>query len=260
MIEHPVTRFEAAIFDMDGLLVDSEPIWREVEIDIFKRHGVALTPALCILTKGMFLPDVVRYWYARRPWEGATPDEVAAEVLDAMTSRLEHGAELKQGALHAVEFCGQRGLRLAVASSSPRRLIEAVLDGLDLTDRFSVVHSAEDEAAGKPDPAIFRTTAQLLDAAPELCVVLEDAPAGVLAAKAAGMACIAVPEVHPDHLDHPGVPASLDDGFERADFVLRSLADLDDAVLARLAATADDPAQPPRSRRRRRISELYSGK
>ncbi len=265
---HPGAPFYAAIFDMDGLLVDSEPVWREVEIEVFKRYGVTLTAALCIQTKGMFLPDVARYWYARRPWKGASPDEVASEVLDAMAARLENGAELKPGALHAVDFCEHHGMRLAVASSSPRRLIDAVLAGLGLTERFAVVHSAEEEAAGKPDPAIFRTTARLLEVAPARCVVFEDAPAGVLAAKAAGMACVAVPEGHPDDADDPphGSAPAFDDlaaapeGFARADVVLGSLAELDDTVIARLAANGDEPDQPPRSRRRRRISELYSGK
>jgi len=263
---HPGAPFYAAIFDMDGLLVDSEPVWREVEIEIFKRYGVTLTAAMCIQTKGMFLPDVARYWYARRPWKGATPDEVASEVLDAMAARLENGAELKPGALHAVDVCEHHGMRLAVASSSPRRLIDAVLAGLGLTERFAVVHSAEEEPAGKPDPAIFRTTAQLLEVDPARCVVFEDAPAGVLAAKAAGMACVAVPEAHPHDADEPhDASAGPDDpagreGFERADVVLGSLTELDDTVLARLAANGDEPGQPPRSRRRRRISALYSGK
>jgi len=249
--------FDAAIFDMDGLLVDSEPVWREVEIAVFGRHGVALTEESCVQTKGMFLPDVARYWYARCPWEGPGPDEVAAEIVDAMEVRLSQEATFTHGAPHALDFCQQRGMRLALASSSPRRLIDAVVGRLRLGDRFAVIHSAEDEPAGKPDPGIFRTTAQLLDVAPARCVVFEDAPAGVMAAKAAGMTCVAVPEAH----DVTGGGAGGSDaGLGGADVVLGSLADLDDAVLSGLVLPGHDAGHAPPPPRRRRISGRYSGK
>ena len=90
---------DAAIFDMDGLLVDSEPIWHDVEIDIFGRHGVPLTVQRCLETKGMFLGDAVEHWYARYPWSGASRHDVAAEILEAMARRLEAAVELKPGAL-----------------------------------------------------------------------------------------------------------------------------------------------------------------
>jgi sugar-phosphatase len=257
-----MTTFAAAIFDMDGLLVDSEPVWRKVEIAVFARHGVTLTDELCLQTKGMFLPDVARYWYARTPWEGTGPDAVAAEVLEAMAARLAEGAELKDGARHAVDFCRDRGMRLAVASSSPRGLIDAALGHVELADRFEVVHSAEDEVMGKPDPAIFRTTAELLEVTPAQCVVFEDAPAGVQAAKAAGMVCVAVPEPHPESVGNQapaeGAEGKVPEGMEAADVVLGSLAELDDTVLDRLASLVDDPDQTARARRR--ISATYSGK
>jgi len=233
-------RIGAAIFDMDGLLVDSEPIWHDVEIEVFGRHGVPLTVQRCLETKGMFLGDAVEHCYTRYPWTGASRQEVADEIVEAMARRLEQAVELKPGAAHALEFCARRGARLALASSSPRRLIDAVVRRLDLAGGFEVVHSAEDEAAGKPDPAIFLTTARALGVGPAACVVFEDSAAGVLAAEAAGMACVAVPEADPTAasglpgLGGRGVP--LVDVLERADVVLGSLLELDDAVWDRLAA------------------------
>jgi len=94
---------EAAIFDMDGLLVDSEPIWHHVEIDVFGRHGVPLTVERCLETKGMYLGDAVEHWYARYPWGGASRDEVATEITEAMARRLEADVELKPGAVHALD-------------------------------------------------------------------------------------------------------------------------------------------------------------
>jgi sugar-phosphatase len=225
-----MTAFDAAIFDMDGLLVDSEPLWREVEIAVFARHGVALTDSLCCQTKGMFLPDVARYWYERHRWDGPGPDEVADEIVDAMETRLAGAAVLKEGADHALAFCAERGMRLALASSSPRRLIDVVVTRFGLRSRFAVIHSAEDEPAGKPDPGIFLTTARLLGVEPARCVVFEDAAAGVAAAKAAGMRCVAVPERGDADEGDP----VRDLGGMAADVVLGSLAELGDDVLGRL--------------------------
>jgi sugar-phosphatase len=223
----PGSRFEAAVFDMDGLLIDSEPLWRQAEMRIFGRLGVPLTVARCLETRGMVLGEVTRYWYGRYPWEGPTPDDVATEITDAMASLLATGAVLKPGALHALTVCRDRGLTLAVASSSPRRLIEAVVGRWGLGPWFAVLHSAQQEAAGKPDPAVFLTTARLLGVAPECCVVFEDSPAGVQAAVAAGMACVAVPE-------DPGWMSAGPGDFEGADLVIDSLNDVNDDLWARL--------------------------
>jgi sugar-phosphatase len=230
----------AAIFDMDGLLVDSEPIWHEVEIDVFGRHGVPLTVERCLETKGMFLGDAVEHWYARYPWSGASRQDVAIEIVEAMARRLETAVELKPGASHALEFCARRGALLAVASSSPRRLIDAVARRFGLAERFAVVHSGEDEVVGKPDPAIFLSTARLLGVAPHGCVVFEDSAAGVLAAKGAGMRCVAVPERDHSAGSDAGAAsrAALDAALRRADVVLGSLLELDDAVWDRLEAAS----------------------
>lgn len=214
---------------MDGLLVDSEPVWHEVEIAILGRHGVPLTVERCLETKGMFLGEAVDHWYGRYPWKGASRAEVVAEVTDAMAARLELGVALKSGALHALDFCERRGARVAVASSSPRRLIDAVVRSAGLEGRFAVVHSAEEEDAGKPHPAVFETTARLLGVAPSACVVFEDSAAGVLAAKAASMACVAVPEPSPGATD---VAAQVSNAH--ADAVLASLLELNDALWQRL--------------------------
>jgi mannitol-1-/sugar-/sorbitol-6-/2-deoxyglucose-6-phosphatase len=233
---------EAAIFDMDGLLVDSEPIWHDVEIEIFGRLGVPMTVERCLETKGMFLGDAVGHWYARYPWPGPSPGEVAAQVVEAMAPRLSAALELKPGAVHALDFCRGRGAALAVASSSPRRLIAAALGRFGLAARFPVVHSAEDEPVGKPDPGIFLTTARLLGVAPGACVVFEDSAAGVLAATRAGMACVAVPESDPTAASgRPGAGGegrALTEVLTRADVVLGSLLELDDAVWDALGGRA----------------------
>ncbi len=186
--------FRAAVFDLDGLLVDSEPLWHRAEIEIFGRYGVQLTTDLCRTTKGRFVGEVAQHWFDRFGWAGPSPGDVADEIVDRMADLLRSEVALKPGALEALRTCAGRGLRLALASSSSHRLIDAALRRHGLEGRFEAVCSAEDVGAGKPDPAVFLAAASALAVAPERCVVLEDSQAGVAAALAAGMACVQVPE------------------------------------------------------------------
>ncbi|MGO8862170.1 MAG: hexitol phosphatase HxpB [Acidimicrobiales bacterium] len=209
--------FAASIFDMDGLLIDSEILWHEAEIDILGDLGVPLSGDGCRTTKGMFVGEVTEYWHARYPWAGPTPAEVAVTIVDRVIALVLSKGELKPGAEHAISLCAERHLALAVASSSQYRLIDTALEHFGLRHHFALVHSAEDEQWGKPHPAVFLTTAAKLGATPRRCLVWEDAPAGVLAAKAASMTCIAVPE-----RGEQNEPA-----FSLADVVLGSLLDMD---------------------------------
>jgi sugar-phosphatase len=210
---------------MDGLLIDSEVLWHEAEVEILGGLGVPLVGGEFRTTKGMFVHEVTEHWYARYPWSGPTPAEVAVTLVDRVTELVRTKGRLKPGALHAVDLCEGLGLSLAVASSSEYRLIEAALSHFGLRERFGVIHSAEDEEYGKPHPAVFLTAARRMSVPPKRCVVWEDAPAGVVAAKAASMACVAVPE--PDEGHHPA--------FGLADLVVDSLDQVDAASLGRVA-------------------------
>lgn len=203
----------AFIFDMDGLLIDSEPLWREAEIAVFGSVGISLSDQQCRETTGLRTDEVVRYWYAKSPWDGPDCEQVMERLLDAAQRLIvEHGV-LMAGARDALSAAHTQGARLAIASSSPMRLIEAVVEKFALGGYFSVLHSAEQESVGKPDPAVYRTTMSLLDAPAHECVAFEDSLSGVRAAKAAGAMVIAVPS--PDDANHPG--------FALADLVLPSL-------------------------------------
>ena len=216
----------ASIFDMDGLLIDSEILWHEAEIEIFGDLGVPLSRDGCRSTKGMFVGEVTEHWFALYPWAGPTPAEVAVTIVDRVIALVLSKGELKPGADHAIGLCTERGLPLAVASSSQYRLIDTALEHFGLRRHFAVVHSAEDEAWGKPHPAVFLTAAAKLDVPPRRCLVWEDAPAGVVAAKAASMACVAVPEQGEEER-----PA-----FALADVVLGSLLDMDEQRFDALCA------------------------
>jgi sugar-phosphatase len=178
---------------MDGLLVDSEPLWHEAEVEIFGELGVPLERAQTRVTKGMFVDEVTQFWFERFPWQGPTPQEVVGFVLARVEQLvLERGVALP-GAIESVQVMASEG-PIALASSTPRALIEVVLAHIGLSDAFPIICSAQDEAFGKPHPAVFLTAAKQLGVAAERCCVFEDSTAGVIAAKAARMVCVAVPE------------------------------------------------------------------
>jgi sugar-phosphatase len=217
---------------MDGLLIDSEILWHEAELEILGDLGVPMSPDACRGTKGMFVGEVTEYWYAQYPWTGPSTADVAVTIVDRVIALLLAKGELKAGAEHAIGLCEARGLPLAVASSSQYRLIDTALEHFGLRDHFALVHSAEDEQWGKPHPAVFLTAATKLGADPRRCLVWEDAPAGVLAAKAASMTVLAVPERGEEQQ-----PA-----FALADVVLGSLLDMTDARFDALWRGASDTA------------------
>jgi sugar-phosphatase len=211
---------------MDGLLIDSEVLWHQAELEILgDRLGVPLEKAGFRTTKGMFVHEVTEHWYGLYPWTGPSPAEVAVSVVDRVIDLIQTKGSLKAGALGAIDLCADRGWSLAVASSSEYRLIDAALAHFGLRNRFALIRSAEDEAYGKPHPAVFLTAASKLGAPPKRCLVWEDAPAGVLAAKAASMACIAVPESEEGH----------DPAFGLADLVVDSLDEVGPASLDEIA-------------------------
>jgi mannitol-1-/sugar-/sorbitol-6-/2-deoxyglucose-6-phosphatase len=215
----------AVVFDMDGLLVDSEPLWVRAEIEVFATVGVALREEDCALTKGLRTDDVIAYWHARRPWSDVAPRELEARLVARVAELVGQEGRALPGVASALRVAREGGRRLALASSSPSLIIGATLARLGLERAFDVVQSAEAEPLGKPHPGIFLTTAERLGVPATDCLVLEDSLTGVVAAKAARMACVAVP------FDYPHQDAR----FALADAVVASLEHVTPELLLRFA-------------------------
>ncbi len=211
----------AVIFDMDGVLIDTEPVWRSVEIEVFAAVGVHLSEAECRQTMGMRVAEVVAARYSGQPWSGWSVDEVTRRIVDGVIRHVRAEGVAIEGALPAVAAVRRAGLLCAVASSSPSELISAVLESLGIASAVDVVCSAVDDAQGKPAPDIYLRTASELGVSPASCLAIEDSVNGVLSARAAGMPCVAVPD---------GVTAS-DPRLAAASVRLESLRDLDDGRL-----------------------------
>lgn len=185
---------KAAIFDMDGLLIDSEPLWRKVEVEVFNSAGWSITEDQCKQTMGLRLDEVIKYW--KQVFPETQIDEIALHnaVLDAMETGISREGRALPGVYETLELCKQKNLKLALASSSPMRLIQATLKALEIEAYFSVVKSAEHESFGKPHPAVFISTLQKLEVLAESTVIFEDSFHGVVAALAAKAKVVAVPD------------------------------------------------------------------
>lgn len=222
---------------MDGVLIDSEPLWRRAEIERFADVGVALSEADCLETQGLRIDEAVAYWAPRRPWTGSTIETLAARIVDRMIELIRAEGAPMAGASASIEAARAQGWRLAVASSSSMRLIETVLDGFGWRARFEVLRSAEDEARGKPHPDVYVSAARDLGLSPARCLAIEDSANGVASARAAGMACVAVPPPE----------TAADPRFEAATWRLPSL----EGLPALLGEIADGPGVPDREEARR---------
>ena len=180
------------VFDMDGVLIDTEPVWRRVEREVFARVGVELTDEQLRETWGLRIDDLVDHWYRSRPWTGVRPKAVQHEIIREMVEHVRSDGVALPGAVEAIGVARDAGLEVAIASSSARPLIEAVVEKLGIGHLVGAVCTADDESLGKPDPAVYVSAAQRIGVEPGDCIAVEDSPFGIASAKGAGMVCIAV--------------------------------------------------------------------
>jgi len=206
--------FDAILFDLDGLLIDSEPFWHEAEQIHFASVGVPMSMDDCLALTGLRVDAAVAQVYARRPWDGPPPEEIARRIFAHVVESTRTRGELMPGARDALDFARSTGRPVALVTSSAPALIEAVVARFDLADSFDLLHSSEAEPHPKPHPAVYLGAADRLGVRPEACLALEDSLYGLIAAKAARMTCVVVPQG----------PARQDPRFALADVRLESLA------------------------------------
>lgn len=219
----------AVVFDLDGVLLDTEQVWDEVREQLVRERGGRWHEQAQADMMGMSSREWSRYMHEALGLE-ATPAAIGAEVVRRMLARYRERLPLVEGALEAVERLAGRW-PLALASSSNRELIEAFLEATSLGRTFAVAVSAEEVERGKPAPDVFLEAARRLGVAPPRCAAVEDSGNGLLAARAAGMRVIAVP--------NRAFPPDAD-ALAAADVVLRSIAQLTPETLE-LRERGSDP-------------------
>jgi HAD superfamily hydrolase (TIGR01509 family) len=184
----------AAIFDMDGLLIDSEPLWDRAELEVIASLGVDISRRSELPdTLGLRIDMVVDLWFAQQPWNGPSREQVTARIIDRAISLVEETRPLLPGVREAVALCKANGLKVGLASASPLHMLEKVLAMFALRDQFDALASAEKLPYSKPHPQVYLDCAAKLGVDPLTCVALEDSVNGMIASKAARMRSIVVP-------------------------------------------------------------------
>ncbi|MEU9889153.1 HAD family phosphatase [Sphaerisporangium sp. NPDC051017] len=187
---------DAVFFDMDGLLVDTEKLWFQVESDVMRRLGAAWSDADQENLVGGSMPATVAYMI-KAGGSDRSPAEVEAWLVDGVLARLADGFETMPGAMELLGEVRATGLPVALVTSSARVMADAILDGIGRRDHFDVIVTGDDVRNYKPDPEPYLMAARLTGVDPAKCVALEDSPNGVAAATAAGCAVVAVPSILP---------------------------------------------------------------
>ncbi|WP_427919141.1 HAD family hydrolase [Streptomyces sp. cg40] len=201
------TGVESVVFDCDGLLVDTEVCWSVAEAALFAAHGHAFGPEQKALVIGRSVEDAAAAMADcfGRPEAGA---ELAAELLEGVRKELARGAEVRPGAVELVRAC-RAAVPVAVASNSPRELLDAALGSAGLADCFAHSFAADEVCYPKPAPDLYLTACEALGAAPQHSVAFEDSATGIAAARAAGLYVAVVPSLPGTVLDHDWLGTTL---------------------------------------------------
>ncbi len=185
---------KAVIFDMDGVIIDSETLWRQAQIEALARWGATVSIDECeTLTKGKRLDDIARTW-CRHCRLDVAPKQLEAAILQRITDLIAAEGEPMNGVHETLSYFRQLGYHIALATSSSHQVISAVLNKLSLWHYFDVVSSADDEECGKPHPAVYLSTLRKLNLNASQCLVIEDSFNGFSAAQAANIPTIVIAE------------------------------------------------------------------
>jgi HAD superfamily hydrolase (TIGR01509 family) len=186
---------KAIIFDMDGLMIDSEPLWRKSMVSCFQAVGVPITLELCEKTMGLRIDEGIEYWATQYSWNQFLhpKKDLEQKIVSNLIRSIELEGAAMPGLLQILDFLRHKKIACAVASSSSMPIIECVVEKLQVRSFFDVLCSAEKMEFGKPHPAVFLEAAGRLGVRPDDCWVLEDSVTGVVAAKAARMTVLAIP-------------------------------------------------------------------
>ncbi|MEO6548904.1 MAG: hexitol phosphatase HxpB [Ferruginibacter sp.] len=217
-------KLNTVIFDMDGLLIDSEPLWNQAADEAFQQYGIRLSPAQHASTTGMRTKEFVEWWFERYqiPLQhvAATQDAIFQSVINKVASK----GKPMQGVAHIFNFFIGRNFKIGLATSSGKSLINVVIDKLGIRKHLQAIESAAELPYGKPHPQVFLNCADRLNSNPLECLCFEDSFNGMIAVKAARMKCVVVPAAH----------ESQHVKFNAADLKLSSLQNFNDLLLQTL--------------------------
>jgi sugar-phosphatase len=215
-----INDFKAVIFDMDGVLIDSEPLWKIAMEAVFSELGSTLQKSDFQKTVGLRIDEVIHFWNLHESWGIENEEAIQEKIISKMEELIAANAQPLTGVIETLTFLKSKGLKIGLATSSSSRLIRIVLKELIIADFFDFTHSAETEDYGKPHPAVYLTVAQKLGVAPTKCLVIEDSLNGVISGLAAKMKVVCIPEK--THFPNPKL-ALADFNFETMNEMLQEI-------------------------------------
>jgi sugar-phosphatase len=203
------------IFDMDGLLIDSEPLWEEAGAELLQSYGVELTSEQYQSSTGLRTREWITHWFNHFHIDDKYVEHATAQIINTAIEKIRARGTGMPGVLQVFSFLREEGITMAIATSSPLQLVDIVVDKLNIGQYLTCMVSAEDLPYGKPHPAVYLDCAARLGADPSRCICFEDSFNGMIAVKAARMKCVVIPAPHVHHQNR----------WDAADLKLRSLLD-----------------------------------
>ncbi len=189
-----LTGIKAVIFDMDGVIIDSEPLWRRAMIQSFVEIGIPFTDEDCRITTGLRFKEVAEFWFNKHAITHITVNEFDSLVINRLCLLIQTEGKPMPGVKESLQFFKEKGLKIGIGTSSDTRLMNTVVDVLNIRNYFDALCSAEHMEYGKPHPQVYLTCAKELNTEPNYCLVIEDSVNGIIAGKAAQMKVVAIPE------------------------------------------------------------------
>ena len=217
-------QLNTVIFDMDGLLIDSEPLWGEAAHEIFGRYNFQLTKAQYATTTGMRTKEFVEWWFNYYKIDARHNEEAENAILQNVVEKVAAKGKALPGVEHIFNFFIQRNFKIGLATSSGKPLIDVVVDKLGIRNFLQCIESAADLPYGKPHPQVYLNCAVALNSHPTQCICFEDSFNGLIAAKAARMKCVVVPAPHD----------SKNEKFNAADLKISSLINFNSLLMQTL--------------------------
>lgn len=183
------------IFDIDGLLIDSEPLWNEAATELFRQYGVNLTEEQYKTTTGLRTKEFVQWWFQYFNIGESEMKRAEQKIVELVLDKIEKKGKILPGVDYIFDFFERKSFKIGLATSSPPSLIDLVVNIAGIGKYLQATSSAEDLAYGKPHPQVYLNCAEALGSLPTACICFEDSFNGMIAAKAARMKCVIVPHV-----------------------------------------------------------------
>lgn len=178
---------------MDGLLIDSEPLWQEAADEVFKLYGFSLTHEQYITTTGLRTKEFVQWWFNKFNLGDEELARAEKKIIDVVLYKVQRKGTVMSGVQYIFDFFQKKNFKIGLASSSPQELIDVVVDMIGIKPYLHATASAEFLPYGKPHPQVYLNCAEMLQSHPTECICFEDSFNGMIAAKAARMKCVVVP-------------------------------------------------------------------